>query len=540
MRRRTSFLLALLLVVAGVTGTTYAVRSQGSGGVDASGSPVAAAVDHTVTFQNRSDNRIWVGSTVNADGSAALTGLPMLEPGQSATITIPEHQGAGHWRGKFFARQGCGGEVGSTFHCDVGDCGPYADHCSTGEQPTSLAEFNFDPADSSAPWYNVSYVNAVSTAVTISPDNAAPPADGECSAVGCAKDLLSACPPDNLVKAEGSGRPLVCVNPNRDTKTPYSDALNRECPTAYAWSKQDAEPGNTVVRQCTKCTGLTVAFHGGGPVPPDAPETRGPDKAPTGDNTQSRVTGNTQSRVANTSAKGVGATPGEGVTQALKNSGASWYYNWSSTTGPITKPNDIEYVPMIWGADAVTDTALGQAAKEGKALLGFNEPDLPAQANLTPEQALDLWPRLQSTGLRLGAPAVASGGDVAGGWLDRFMRGASERGLRVDFIPLHWFGGDFGPDAANQLRRYVQAVHDRYQKPIWLTEYGLIDYTQGTPRYPSEQQQVDFIRASSTMLDGLGFVERHAWFALSTATSPTGLYDGESANASGRVYREAG
>ncbi|MEU7400205.1 glycosyl hydrolase [Streptomyces sp. NPDC044948] len=545
MRRRTSLLLALLFVIAGVTGTTLAVRSDGSGGAATKGSPVAATADHTVTFQNKSNSRIWIGSTVNADGSAALSGLPTLDAGQSATITVPEHQGAGHWRGKFFARQGCGGEEGSTFHCDVGDCGPYADHCSTGEQPTSLAEFNFDPAEASAPWYNVSYVNAVSTAITITPDNVASPAAGECAAVGCAKDLLSVCPPDNLVKAQGTGKPLVCVSPNRDAKTPYSDALKRACPTAYGWSKHDAEPGNTVVRQCSHCTGLTVAFHGGGPAPQDSPKAQASEPAPAdGDSTERRlrdVAGKKRSltNVSGTG-KGVGVTPGDGVTHALKDSGVSWYYNWSSSTGPITKPKSVEYVPMIWGADAVTDTALGQASREGKALLGFNEPDLPAQANMSPEQALDLWPRLQSTGLRLGAPAVAFGGDVAGGWLDRFMRGAAERGLRVDFIPLHWFGGDFGPDAANQLRGYLKAVHDRYHKPIWLTEYGLTDYTRGEPRYPTQQQQVDFIKSSSKMLNGLDFVERHAWFALSTATSRTGLYDGKSANASGRAYRETG
>ncbi|BFO21963.1 hypothetical protein SHKM778_83510 [Streptomyces sp. KM77-8] len=137
--------------------------------------PAAGTADHTLTFENRTDERIWIGSTVNADGSAALTGLPVLDPGRSATITVPEHQGAGHWRGKFFARTGCSGEEGSTFHCAVGDCGPYADHCSTGEQPASLAEFNFDPRDALAPWYNVSYVNAVSAAVTITPDGVPTP-----------------------------------------------------------------------------------------------------------------------------------------------------------------------------------------------------------------------------------------------------------------------------------------------------------------------------------------------------------------------------
>jgi hypothetical protein len=142
--------------------------------------------------------------------------------------------------------------------------------------------------------------------------------------------------------------------------------------------------------------------------------------------------------------------------------------------------------------------------------------------------------------MRLGAPAVASGADTPGGWLDRFMQGAEQRGLRVDFIPLHWYGADFGPDAANQLSQYIQRVHDRYHKPIWLTEYGLIDFSQATPRYPSQQEETAFINSSTRMLDGLDYVERYAWFTLSTTTSPTGLYDGATANAAGQAYREAG
>ena len=103
------------------------------------------------------------------------------------------------------------------------------------------------------------------------------------------------------------------------------------------------------------------------------------------------------------------------------------------------------------------------------------------QANMTVERALDLWPQLQATGMRLGAPAVAFGGDRPGGWLDRFMSGAAARGFRVDFIPLHWYGSDFSSAAAGHLRGYLQAVHDRYRKPIWITEYALIDFTGPTP-----------------------------------------------------------
>ena len=272
--RRRSLLLVLLLVLVGATTTTAVVLGRHSDGAGLHGTPAADVADaeHTVTLQNRTDSRIWVGSRVNADGSAALTGLPALDPGQSATITVPEREGAGHWRGTFFARQGCSGDDGSTFHCAVGDCGPYADHCTTGQQPTSLAEFNFDPADSHAPWYDVSYVDAVSTAVTITPNDMTPPATGECAAAGCAVDLLSSCPAEDLTK-DASGKPLVCVNPNRDAKTPYSDAINQKCPTAYAWSKQDAEPGNRTMYQCSKCSGMTVTFNGAGTPPAPLPTT---------------------------------------------------------------------------------------------------------------------------------------------------------------------------------------------------------------------------------------------------------------------------
>lgn len=225
-----------------------------------------AAAEHTVTFVNRSGQTIWIGSSVNADGSVNFTNLPTLADGQSATITIPENTNPYHWRGKFFARQGCTGTSGSTFHCLVGDCGVYSDRCTTGEQPASLAEFNFDTADSLAPWYNVSYVNAFSLPITISPDNApAPPAGGgSCEAMGCSTDVLPSCPAENLTYDPRTGARLLCTNPNRDAQTAYSNAVTAQCPKAYAWSKQDTVPGNSVVRQCATCTGFTVTFHGSG------------------------------------------------------------------------------------------------------------------------------------------------------------------------------------------------------------------------------------------------------------------------------------
>ncbi|MEU5270109.1 glycoside hydrolase family protein [Streptomyces hygroscopicus] len=239
--------------------------------------------------------------------------------------------------------------------------------------------------------------------------------------------------------------------------------------------------------------------------------------------------------------KGVSAWNFDGVTGAMADAGVGWFYTWASGKERIEPPAGVEFVPMIWGAGSVTDTELDRARSEGTTLLGFNEPDLAGQADMSVERALELWPRLQSTGMRLGAPAVAYGGDVADGWLDRFMKGAADRGYRVDFIPLHWYGADFDPTrATDQLRGYLQAVHDRYQKPIWLTEYALTDFSTGTPRYPSPEQQAAFVTKSTAMLQGLSFVERYAWFTLSADRGGTGLYNGTTPNQMGAAYRAAG
>jgi hypothetical protein len=235
--------------------------------------------------------------------------------------------------------------------------------------------------------------------------------------------------------------------------------------------------------------------------------------------------------------KGVSANPYSGAATALKDVGAKWFYTWAADPQGIAAAAGTEFVPMIWGRDSVTQDQLDRAKAAGRTLLAFNEPDLAGQASMPVETALDLWPRLQSTGMRLGAPAVAYGGDVAGGWLDRFMSGAQARGYRVDFVPLHWYGGDFSRAATGQLQSYLQKVHDRYHLPIWLTEYALIDFSGSAPRYPSSAQQADFVTRSTAMLDGLSFVERYAWFSLSTSTSPTGLYSGTTPNASGVAYR---
>ncbi|MEW2426590.1 sigma-70 family RNA polymerase sigma factor [Micromonospora sp. NPDC047644] len=240
--------------------------------------------------------------------------------------------------------------------------------------------------------------------------------------------------------------------------------------------------------------------------------------------------------------KGVGVWNFAGASQALANSKAGWYYTWGTQHPGISTPRGATFVPMIRSAENVTAAELARARAAGPYLLTFNEPDLPEQANMTVEQALDLWPQLMATGSKLGSPAVAWGAPDPQGWLDRFMTGAQARGHRVDFITLHWFGADFTTaTAVAQLRQYLQAVYQRYRKPIWLTEFALIRFAGGGSQFPSQQQQAAFLTAATAMLGQLPYLQRYAWFGLpATDKDRSGLFsDGAQATVVGRAFQAA-
>jgi hypothetical protein len=300
---------------------------------------------------------------------------------------------------------------------------------------------------------------------------------------------------------------------------------------------------------------VTASATGSGPATSPSASARSSPATPTAASSRSRTTAtstpgapkvavtNPAATPTSSSRKGVGVWTFNGVDSALAQSGAGWYYTWSVGHSGIETPQGGDFVPMIWGGGSVTDKTLAQSrAASGRYLLGFNEPDMSSQANMTVDQALTLWPKLEATGRTLGSPAVAYGGATGGGWLDRFMTGAKARGLRVDFIALHWYGGDFvTADAVGQLKSYLQSVWNRYHKPIWLTEFALIDFSNGT-HYPSESSQAAFLTAATRMLDGLSFVQRYAWFALPAADSgpSTGLFAaGPHVTAVGRAFEQA-
>jgi hypothetical protein len=184
----------------------------------------------------------------------------------------------------------------------------------------------------------------------------------------------------------------------------------------------------------------------------------------------------------------------------------SWAYNWGSSTPAI--PSSFEYVPMLWGtqpvhSDGWHEAASSAIAKGSKHLLAFNEPDLPAQANLDPGAAAAGYKTFMQPfagQAKLGSPAVTNGPAPMGiAYLKSFMEACS--GCTVDFVPMHWY------DAASNVagfKKHVGDVRDAAGgRKLWITEFGANGSTD---------EQETFLREVIPWLDSQDYVERYAYF----------------------------
>lgn len=203
----------------------------------------------------------------------------------------------------------------------------------------------------------------------------------------------------------------------------------------------------------------------------------------------------------------------------LTGAGAGWSYNWTYRVPAAIDGLDV--VPMIRSASSISDAALatltqGRLNGNYRYLLGFNEPDNVNQANLTPTQAANLWPKLQKTGLILGSPVPAV---PTNGWIKSFMGLVTERHLRVDFIALHFYASITDDGALARIKSQVELIRSHYGKPIWVTELGIID-SRTSPGSASVNwaKAIKFMRAVTAMLDSKPYVQRYAWMADNVAS----------------------
>lgn len=197
----------------------------------------------------------------------------------------------------------------------------------------------------------------------------------------------------------------------------------------------------------------------------------------------------------------------------LMSEGVSWCYNWGHSTFnadriALLKDVNIEFLPMSWSLPFNIEDLVVHYENGSGYILGYNEPNLKDQANMTPKQAAKGWPELVSAaktlGMKLVGPAVNYGtlegyGDPVV-WYDEFL---SQPGVSIDdidAIALHCYMPNGNAVKSLMIRKFA-----KYGKPLWLTEFA-----NGDARTP--EQQATFMQEAVTYLEADPAVERYAWF----------------------------
>ncbi|TQW00515.1 hypothetical protein V2A60_001594 [Cordyceps javanica] len=191
--------------------------------------------------------------------------------------------------------------------------------------------------------------------------------------------------------------------------------------------------------------------------------------------------------------------------------GCDWGYNWASSPGDLD--SSINYIPMLWGDlpvhtshwDADAEAALSKGAK---ALLSFNEPDMPTQANMAPEAAAAAHAKYFSAykgRAQIGAPAVSNSGQQGQGiqWLKSFVASCNANpDCHFDFCPVHWYSE---AQYADTLFTHLKDAHEACGKPVWLTEFA---------PFGSDDQISDFMKTNLPKLDSLDYLQAYSYFMV--------------------------
>ncbi|MCS6824892.1 MAG: glycosyl hydrolase [Cytophagaceae bacterium] len=195
-------------------------------------------------------------------------------------------------------------------------------------------------------------------------------------------------------------------------------------------------------------------------------------------------------------------------------SGISWWYNWTDVPdagiASYYQSMGVEYVPMVWGGTFNTATVINNIRADAKYLLAFNEPNFNVEANLTPAQAVALWPQIEAIANARNLEIVSASAAYCGGsvcvpgytnpvtWHNEFF--ALCPTCRVDHIAFHVYEPTVGGTTALVNNMKV------FGRPIWVTEFAWWDPT--TPmatKIPYLQQVVNAFENDPD-------VYRYSWF----------------------------
>ena len=198
---------------------------------------------------------------------------------------------------------------------------------------------------------------------------------------------------------------------------------------------------------------------------------------------------------------------------ALLGPAVSWSYNWANTPAAsqenMYQQYGIQFVPMCWNNNySAENIAAYFAAHTNKQtyLLGYNEPNLTDQANMTPTQAAANWEDLvtlaKNNNARLISPAMnwgtLSGYSNGVQWLQEFFTKVNPDDIYGIAVHIYM---NAAKATLGDLQRYKV-----FGKPLWLTEFCAWDGCS------SSAAQCHFMAQCINSLEQDPDLERYAWF----------------------------
>lgn len=210
--------------------------------------------------------------------------------------------------------------------------------------------------------------------------------------------------------------------------------------------------------------------------------------------------------------------------------GVTWYYNWGNVPGTgyqneVIDFEGIEFVPMCWNGNynAEKIREYCKSHPQTRYLLGFNEPNFTAQANMTPQAAAEAWPAVKALadelGLKLVAPALNYSPNPPYTdplkWMDEFVALVGIDAF--DFTAVHSYGG------LGVTKTLATNFHERYGKDVWVTEFCYWPNEGNTNDYVSPETQISSMAEHLMWLETTPWIFRYAWFkALGNSSASKG------------------
>jgi len=209
----------------------------------------------------------------------------------------------------------------------------------------------------------------------------------------------------------------------------------------------------------------------------------------------------------------------------------SWAYNYDDYVSG--EPAAFDYVPMVY--DATYWQTLGSAQGYDSAwlsspqpayLLCYNEPDNPSQANISTNAAIATWPGFMALNVPLVGPGTQNTRDA---WENNFYTMIAANNYRVDYAAVH----EYVPPSAASLIADCQSVYNAYGRPVWLTEFSPVDWSNNQGW--TEDDDYNFLAEFLWQAENVGWLRRYAIFPFS-GTNPNPPYTSVTAGYRGNLF----